>query len=58
MFINKVYEYTISDKEKNKNKDRCPRCGELTKECDCHESDFYSTINIYRIPKGKEFKKA
>lgn len=43
------------EKEIELNRDTCVRCGELEKDCICQEEDFYSTINIARIPAGKKF---
>lgn len=34
----------------------CPRCGKAFEQCICPEVDYYSTMNIYRTPKGEEKK--
>lgn len=34
--------------------DRCPRCGETEKNCKCEDSDYWSTANYHRVPKGKK----
>ena len=31
----------------------CPRCGKPFHDCICPTTDYYSTVNIYRTPKGK-----
>jgi hypothetical protein len=41
-------EKAISDEAEN-----CPRCGNSFHECICPTADYYSTVNIYRTPKGK-----
>jgi hypothetical protein len=33
--------------------DKCPRCGASFHDCICPEIDYYSTVNIYRTPKGE-----
>ena len=45
------------EKEKEDNKDLCPRCNQSQSSCECDSEDYYSTKNIYKLPKGKEFKK-
>lgn len=37
--------------------DKCPRCGKNFSECICMERDYASTVNLYRLGKGK-IKKA
>lgn len=36
--------------------DACPRCGDPLRHCQCQEKDFYSTVNVHRIPAGKTIK--
>ena len=31
----------------------CPRCGKSFHDCICPTTDYYSTVNIYRTPKGE-----
>jgi DTW domain-containing protein YfiP len=33
--------------------DTCPRCGKSFHDCICPEIDYFSTVNIYRTPKGE-----
>lgn len=33
--------------------DTCPRCGKDASECKCEKRDYGSTINLYRLGKGK-----
>lgn len=47
----KVKDYT------ERETDKCPRCGEHTDDCICNSSDYWSTQNYHRAPKG-EYKKA
>ena len=54
------------DKELNKMEqedvDTCPRCGEMEQDCECQDTDYWSTQTMHRVEKGKtkpkqEFKK-
>jgi hypothetical protein len=45
-----------AEEELNDKIDECPRCGKSFHDCICPETDYYSTVNIYRTPKG-ELKK-
>ena len=46
----------IEDDMRN-NHDKCVRCGKPFTDCTCETDDYHSTINVYRIPKGKIIKK-
>lgn len=50
--VDKEKEEEIEKYREERNK-VCPRCGHKEGDCECSEKDFYSTINAYRIPKGK-----
>lgn len=41
------------EKFRYENEGKCARCGKLPKFCKCPEKDYYSTVNAYRITKGK-----
>lgn len=53
-------EEVKKDKELKKyvddNYEICPRCKEHINDCECEESDYWSTETYHRIPKGKEIK--
>lgn len=44
------------EKELGEDAGECPRCGKSFEKCICPEVDYYSTMNIYRTPKGQEKK--
>lgn len=44
------------EKEESDAQENCPRCGEGIEGCKCVDEDPSSTVNLYRIPKGKEIK--
>lgn len=50
--VDKKKEEEVEKYREERNK-VCPRCGQKEGDCECPEKDFYSTINAYRIPKGK-----
>jgi hypothetical protein len=45
--VTKMQEY------QNEQGDLCPRCGKGGGDCVCQERDYGSTINLYRLGKGK-----
>lgn len=51
--VDKNKEKEIEQYREDRNK-VCPRCGKKEGDCECSEQDFFSTVNAYRIPKGKE----
>lgn len=48
---------TKMEKDLASDADSCPRCGRPFVDCTCPTTDYFSTMNIYRTPKG-EIKKS